>query len=217
MGETRYTKVDLLYVKIFWDAPKLKGEKVMDFIRKNWSRLSLAFLSFIGGVIAVVAWINNASRFTSGDWINKFFNIALLISTILFFFGMAAITVMKSVQNSKKFVSMLYMCVGGIITVLYLVFIVIASINQADLILIFGNGSIVALYLVWVPFLVFGLHPLIKGITRFIEAETVPAQATVKPVAAPVKEAAPVKAPAAKAPVAKAPAKKAAPKAPAAK
>ena len=72
--------------------------------------------------------------------------------------------------------------------------------------MIFGNGAIISLYQLWVPFLVFGLYPLIKGVTRFIEAETVPAQATVKPAATPVAETAPaVKA-------TKTPAKKAAPK-----
>ena len=175
----------------------------MDFIRKNWSRLSLAFFSFIVGVIAVIAWINNSSRFASADWLNAFYNTALLISTIVFFFGMVGVTVMKTMQNSKKIVSALYMCIGGLITVLMLVLIAVASCNQIDLILIYGKGAVTAFYQVWVPFLVFGLHPLIKGATRFIEAEHVPAQAPVK-AAAPVAETAVAE----KAP--KAPAKKAA-------
>lgn len=171
----------------------------MDFIRKNWSRLSLAFLYFIGGVIAVIAWINNSSHIADADWLNAFYNTALLISTIVFFFGMVGVTIVKSMQNSKKVVSALYMCVGGLITVLLLVLIVVASCNQADLILIYGNGAITSFYQLWVPFLVFGLHPLIKGVTRFIEAEHVPAQATVKPAAAPVTETTAAKAPAKKA------------------
>ena len=76
----------------------------MDFIRKNWSRLSLAFLFFIGGVIAVIAWINNTGRIVNADWLNAFYNTALLITTIVFFFGMVGITVTKSNQNSKKIV-----------------------------------------------------------------------------------------------------------------
>ena len=175
----------------------------MDFIRKHWSRLSLAFLYFIGGVIAVVAWINNSNRFAAADWLNAFYKTALLISTIVFFFGMVGVTIMKSMQNSKKIVSILYMCVGGLITVLLLVLVIVASCNDADLVLIYGDGAIATFYQLWVPFIVFGLHPLIKGVTRFIEAEAIPAKANVQPVAAPATETAQEEAP-------KAPAKKAA-------
>ncbi len=178
----------------------------MDFIRKNWSRLSLAFLFFLGGVIAVVAWVNNSSDITDVKWLNNFYNIALLISTIVFFFGMVGVTIVKSMENSKKVVSAIYMCVGGLVTVLLLVLIVVAGVNNSDLVLIYGDKALVTLYQLWVPFLVFGLQPLIKGVTRFIEAETVPAQ--VKPVAAPVVETVAAEKPVAQKPAAK----KAAPK-----
>ena len=185
----------------------------MDFISKNWSRLSLAFLYFIGGVIAVIAWVNIPSDypFTAIGWLNSFYKIALIISTIVYFFGMVGVTVMKSMQNSKKIVSMLYMCVGGLVTVLLLVMMIVASCNDGDLILIFGNRAVDNFYRLWVPIFVFGLHPLIKGVTRFIEAEMIPAKANVQPTPAPVAEPVAEEAP-------KAPAKKAAPKkAPAAK
>ena len=154
-------------------------------------------------MIAVIAWINYGSRITDGGWVADFYNIALLISTMVFFFGMVGVTVIKTLQNSKKVVSALYMCIGGLITVLLLVLVVVTSCNQTDLILIYGSGAITALYQLWVPFLVFGLYPLIKGVTRFIEAEQVPAQVTVKPAAAPVTATVAEK---------KAPAKKATPK-----
>ena len=92
----------------------------MDFIRKNWSRLSLAFLFFVGGVIAVIAWINSG-RINEGDWLDAFYNTALLISTIVFFFGMVSITIVKSMENSKKVVSIIYMVMGSIISLLLLV------------------------------------------------------------------------------------------------
>ncbi len=178
----------------------------MDFIRKNWSRLSLAFLFLLGAVISVIAWINNPSLDTK-NWMISFYNTVLLISSIMFFFGMVGVTVMKSIPNSKKIVSIVYMAMGGIITVLYLVLIIVLGSNDGDkLFVFFGDLGVQALYNVWVPFLVFGLHPLIKGVTRFIEAETVPAQATVQPVV----ETAPAAAP-------KATARKTAPKTPAAK
>ena len=173
----------------------------MDFIRKNWSRLSLAFLFFIGGVIAVVARINSG-RIADGNWVDAFYNTALLISTLVFFFGMVAVTVIKSMENSKKIVSIVYMTMGSIISLLLVVLIVVASSNSNDVVLFVGDGAVESLYQLWVPFLVFGLYPLIKGITRFIEAETVPAKAPVAqptaPAAAAVEEA-PKKAPAKKA------------------
>ena len=191
----------------------------MDFIRKNWSRLSLALLFFIGGVIAVVAWINFPTRIVpEGDGFFGFHNIALLISTIVFFFGMVAVTIVKSLENSKKIVSIIYMCMGGIVTVLMLVLLTVLSIKgdpYTYLFFIFGKtaidpiwGPVAVLYMFWVPTIVFGLYPLIKGITRFIEAEHIPA--AVKQPAQPVAEA-----PAEEAP--KAPAKKTASKTAAAK
>ena len=213
-GKVAILKLDLRYVKIFWDAPKLKGDTVMDFISKNWSRLSLAFLYFIGGVIAVIAWVNIPSDFTTIGWLNNLYKIALIISTVAFFFGMVGITVIKTMQNSKKIVNILYMSIGGLITVLLMVTMIVASCNDSELITISGNRAVENFYRLWVPIFVFGLHPLIKGVTRFIEAEMVPAQAKVQPTPAPVAETAPAKA---EAPKAKAPAKKAAPKAKAAK
>ncbi|MCM1404462.1 MAG: hypothetical protein NC133_03110 [Prevotella sp.] len=183
----------------------------MDFIRKNWSRLSLAFLFFIGVVISIIAWVNN-SNFDNVSWFSKFYQTVLLISTIVFFFGMVGVTVMKSIPNSKKIVSIVYMAMGAIVTVLLLVLIIVAGCNSdyTAMVLFYDDiFGLSALYQVWVPFFVFGLYPLIKGVTRFIEAESVPAQVTVQPTAQPVTETV------AEAP--KAPAKKAATKTPTAK
>ncbi|MBS7401442.1 MAG: hypothetical protein KIG16_02920 [Eubacteriales bacterium] len=157
----------------------------MDFIRKNWSRLSLAFLYFLGGVLAIVAWANYGSRITDGTWLSDFYNIALLVSTMLFFFGMVGVTVVKTMQ-SKKVVSALYMIVGGIITLLLIVFVIVDGVNGGEFTALDGLWARASFYQLWVPFFIFGLHPLIKGVTRFIEAEMVPAQ--VKPAAAPVAE-----------------------------
>ena len=180
----------------------------MDFIRKNWSRLSLAFLYLIGAVIAVVAWVNNSGTIAGANWVESFYNIALIISTAVFFLGMVAVTFVKSLQNSKKAVSIIYMVIGGVITLLLLVLIIVASLNNSDLVLFFGANAVNSFYTLWVPFIVFGLQPLIKGVTRFVESVNVPAAAPVTPVAAPVAEA-----PAEE----KAPAKKTAAKAKAAK
>ncbi len=156
----------------------------MDFIRKNWSRLSLAFLYLIGGVIAVIAWVINAkSIFSSEDWLVQFNSIALLVSTIAFFFGMVAITIVKSLQ-SKKAVSVIYMVIGGIATLALLVYIIVASCQNADLVVFAGEEAQIRFYMLWVPFIVFGLHPLIKGVTRFVESTAIPAKAPVAPVVA---------------------------------
>lgn len=183
----------------------------MDFIRKNWSRLSLAFLFLIGGVIAVIAWVNNSEFIADKNWIESFYNIALLISTILFFFGMVAVTIVKSLQNSKKAVSVIYMVMGSVISLILIVLVVIASANGQNFVLFVGERAIESFYQLWVPFIVFGLYPLIKGATRFIETTNVPAKAVVaEPVAKPAKEEVVAEAP-------KAPAKKTASKAKAAK
>ncbi len=168
----------------------------MDFIRKNWSRLSLALFYALGGIFAIIAWVNFGSRITDGNWLNQMYNIMLLISTMLFFFGMVGVTIVKTLNNSKKIVSALYMVVGGLITVMLLVLIVVTGFNNSELASISGSNALVAFYQLWVPFFVFGLHPLVKGATRFIEAEMVPAQ--VKPAAAPVAETVVAEKPAAK-------------------
>lgn len=161
----------------------------MDFIRKNWSRLSLAFLYFIGAVIAVVAWVNNWNLITDSKGIEKFFFLSVFISTIVFFLGMIAVNVVKAVSSSKKTVSAIYMVVGGLITVLLVVFVIVAGCQQYSVVLFTGSNAITSLYLLWVPFFVFGLYPLVKGTTRFIEGATVPAKAEVaQPVAKPAAE-----------------------------
>ena len=78
------------------------------------------------------------------------------------------------------------MVVGGVITVLLLVFIIVAGIKQDEVVLF--TNAIYSFYMLWVPFIVFGLYPLIKGATRFIEASNVPAQAVAQPVAKPATE-----------------------------
>lgn len=157
----------------------------MDFIRKNWSRLSLAFLYLIGGVIAVIAWVNNKAMLSVGGWMERMYFITACVSTIAFFFGMAAIAVVKSLQNSKKAVSVIYMVLGGLVTLMLLTVIVVATCKNVEKI---AFTDFFALYLVWIPLFVFGLHPLIKGVTRFIEATNVPAKAPAAPVAQPVAE-----------------------------
>ena len=151
----------------------------MDFIRKNWSRLSLAFLYLIGGVIAVVAWVNNWDSITGSEGIEKFFYISVFISTIMFFFGMVCVTLVKAIVNSKKAVSAIYMVFGSVITILLMVFIIVASSQQYEVVLFASANALESFYMLWVPFIVFGLYPLIKGATRFIEASNVPAKAEV--------------------------------------
>lgn len=173
----------------------------MDFIRKNWSRLSLALLYFIGGVMAIVAWVNYfaeaSSLLDAVHWIYRFEYIAVMIATLVFFFGTVAITIAKSLQNSKKAVSVIYMLMGTISTLILLVFVVLASFQEVDLFLPVGLSAISTFFTIWVPFIVFGLHPLIKGVTRFVEAVNVPAAAPVAQatpaVEAPAEEKAPAK------------------------
>ena len=179
----------------------------MDFIRKNWSRLSLAFLFLLGGIIAIVSWANYADVIALANGLGLYYVIALMTSTFVFFFGMVAVTVLKSVTNSKKAVSFVYMVMGAISTILLLVYICIASAQEPSAVTFTGTAAMPLFYTIWVPLFVFGLYPLIKGVTRFVETTVVPAKAVVEqPAAQPV--AAPA-APAKKAPAKKAAAKKA--------
>ena len=161
----------------------------MDFIRKNWSRLSLAFIYLVGAVIAVVAWVNNWNVITDNKGIEKFFYLSVFISTIVFFLGMITVNIVKAVSSSKKTVSAIYMVVGGLITVLLVVFIIVAGCQQYSAVLFTGSGALESLYLLWVPFFIFGLYPLVKGTTRFIEGATFPVKAeAAQPVAKPAAE-----------------------------
>lgn len=172
----------------------------MDFIRKNWSRLSLALLFLLGGILGIVAFANS-DIFTGVNNITKFYNIALLVSTMLYFFGMACVTVLKAVAG-KKAVSITYMVFGAIVSILEIV-VLCVCMNEPNLISLIGVNAIVVFFTFIVPTLVFGFYPLIKGITRFIEAEQTPAPAktTVQPAAE--QPAAPAKKPATKTPAAK--------------
>ena len=182
----------------------------MDFIRKNWSRLSLAFIYLIGLVIAVVAWVNNWDLISASEGTYMFFMLSVFISTIMFFLGMVCVNVVKAICNSKKAVSAIYMVVGSIITVLLVVLIIVAGNQGHELVSFVGDYAVTSLYHLWVPFIVFGLYPLVKGATRFIEASNTPAKAEVaQPAAQPV--AKPATETVAEAP--KAPAKKTASKA----
>lgn len=173
----------------------------MDFIRKNWSRLSLALLFLLGGILGIVAFVS--TDFLTGiSNIQKFYNIALLVSTMLYFFGMACVTVLKAVAG-KKAVSITYMVFGAIISVLEIV-VLCVCMNYPYLTSLVGVNAIAVFFEFIVPTLVFGFYPLIKGITRFIEAEQTPAPAktTVQPSATAEQPAA-AKKPAAKATAAK--------------
>ena len=175
----------------------------MDFIRKNWSRLSLALLFLLGGILGIVAFVNCDLITANMPGIQKFYNIALLVSTMLYYFGMACVTVLKAVA-SKKAVSITYMVFGAIISVLEIV-VLCVCMNYPYLTSLVGVNAVAVFFQFIVPTLVFGFYPLIKGITRFIEAEQTPAPAktTVQPTAAPVQPAPAAKKPAAKAPAAK--------------
>lgn len=164
----------------------------MNFIRNNWSRLSLALIFLLGGILGIVAFANSGMFNLDVDNATKFFHIALLISTLVYFFGMVCVTVLKAVAG-KKAVSITYMVMGGIISILNIV-VLCVCVNKTNLISLtqpYPYG-INALFEFIVPTLVFGLYPLLKGITRFVEAEHTPAP--VKPAVQQAATEAPAKA-----------------------
>ena len=151
--------------------------------------------------MGIVAFVNS-DLFTGVSNIQKFYNIALLVSTMLYFFGMACVTTLKAVAG-KKAVSITYMVFGAVISVLEIV-VLCVCMNYPYLTSLVGSNAIAVFFQFIVPTLVFGFYPLIKGITRFIEAEQTPApvKTAVQPSAAAEQPAA-AKKPAAKAPAAK--------------
>lgn len=158
----------------------------MNFIHNNWSRLSLALIFLLGGILGIVAFANSGMFSLDVDDTTKFFHIALLISTLVYFFGMVCVTVLKAVAG-KKAVSVAYMVMGGIISILNIV-VLCVCMNKTNLISLVQPYpyGINALFEFIVPTLVFGLYPLLKGITRFVEAEHTPAP--VKPAVQPVEQ-----------------------------
>lgn len=165
----------------------------MDFIRKNWSRLSLALLFLLGGILGIIAMVNSDTfkMFNLLNGYQRFYAIAMVISAMVYFFGMMVVTILKCVAG-KKMVSATYMIIGGIVTILEVV--VLCVCVNAELISLSGTNSAEVFFEFIVPLIVFGLYPLVKGTTRFIEAEhtPIPAKAAAQPAAAePAKATAP--------------------------
>lgn len=131
---------------------------------------------------------------TAADGITKFSNIVLLISVLLYFFGMVCVLVLKSCAG-KKAVSISYMVMGGIIALLNLALLFVC-INDNDKISLVGTDAVGVFLRFIVPTLVFGFYPFIKGITRFIEAEMTPApvKPAVQPATQPAASQTPAKA-----------------------
>lgn len=163
----------------------------MDFIRKNWSRLSIALLFLLGGILGIVAFANSGLFKLANDAASTFYYIAMLTSVIVYFFGMVCVMILKSCAG-KKAVSMAYMVMGAIVAILNLV-VLFVCINDASKISLIGANAVDVFFRFIVVTLVFGFYPLIKGITRFIEAEMTPLPAKAAP-AQPATTAAPAQA-----------------------
>lgn len=148
----------------------------MDFIRKNWSRLSIALLFLLGGILGIVAFANSG-LFKDADGVTMFYHIASLASVIVYFFGMVCIMILKSCTG-KKAVSLAYMVIGAIVSILNIV-VLFVCVDDANKISLIGTSAVDVFFKFIVVTLVFGFYPLIKGVTRFIEAEMTPAPAKV--------------------------------------
>lgn len=163
----------------------------MDFIRKNWSRLSIALLFLLGGILGIVAFAYSG-LFKDATGLGLFYYIAMLVSVVVYFFGMVCIMILKSCAG-RKAVSCGYMIMGAIISILNIVLFAVLVLNDAtNVINLIGVNAIDVFFRFIVVTLVFGFYPLIKGVTRFIEAEMTPApvKAAAQP-AATTTEAAP--------------------------
>ncbi len=146
----------------------------MNFIKENWSRFSMALLYLLGGALGIIMFISYgfADIFEAKNFADAFLILVPVLSFLVYFFGMVALLITKCVA-SKKVSSILYMAIGGFIALLNLVtFVVFSSeLNLA------GAVDFNTLFVYVVPMIVFGFYPLLKGITRFIEAEVVAVKA----------------------------------------
>ena len=147
----------------------------MEFVKTHWSRLSIALLFLIGGALAIVFYVvSGAFDFAAGTTVSVILGTILpFISALLYFFGMFAIMLIKT--TNKKCVGILYAIIGGLVTILNIIAICVYTVIMGQ----WGFWSII------VPLLVFGLYPLIKGVTRFVEADVapLPASASAAPAA----------------------------------
>jgi hypothetical protein len=146
-------------VKIFQGLPELKGVKVMEFIKTHWSRLSLALLFLLGGIVAIVCYLvgdafNATAMSTTTDTIGT---ILPFVSALVFFFGMAAVMLFKAFDKTK-YVGIFYGVIGGLVTLANVIVMCIYNVMSVN-----GFWTII------VPLIVFGLHPLLKGLTKFVE------------------------------------------------
>ena len=153
----------------------------MEFIKTHWSRLSIALLFLIGGALAIVFYIDEFAilgktaaelGLTESEATGqKLFVLLPFVSALIYFFGMLAVMIFKTL--GKKCVGTIYSIVGALVTLFYVVTLCMPWA--------FGMDA-TTYWMVVVPLLVFGLYPLIKGITKFVEADYAP-KAAPAPVA----------------------------------
>ena len=130
----------------------------MEFIKTHWSRLSIALLFLIGGALAIVCYIAD-NAFAASGAAAMWYVIVPFASAMLYFFGMLTIMILKAMLD-KKCVAWIYIIIGTLVLLGN-----ITAICAYPLAL-----NVDAFWIVIVPLLVFGLYPLLKGITKFVES-----------------------------------------------
>jgi len=133
----------------------------MDFFKKNWSKLCIAVLAFLAGLVYVIALIQ-----TNGA--NLFKAEAAWVTGIIFFFGVTAYLACKMLdQDWAKYV---LLATGVLATVFATIFLVWTIDNPFG---ILGTTQLeffanLAYYHAFTILVVFGLIPLIKGLKKII-------------------------------------------------
>jgi hypothetical protein len=183
------------YIRIFYGnslgaKPKLKGEKFMDFIKKNWAKLAQALLFAFGGALALFALIQvsgEIARLDDTDLTGEASIVTILvyIGALVGFFGFAITHLLKGI--APAYTKYGFIGTGFICTVLYLIVIVMAG--RMDVLGVItksvedelGTASakyhtlkyvVPTFWSVYAPFLYFGLAPLVKGLRRILHKET---------------------------------------------
>lgn len=123
----------------------------MDFLKKNWVKLTLALVSLVGLILAIIL----LTDIPSGA---PFMAIAYIIGYMVFFLGMLCYFIAKMMNYDKVAAGILLLF--GFLTTLFFVLTLIEVSGDE-----FSHRIIT--FPIIIQLLAFGLFPLIRGINEF--------------------------------------------------
>jgi len=127
----------------------------MEFLKKNWAKITIAVLTFLAGLVYLIAFVQTTLA------IRIFEYHAAWIAGIVFFWGVTAYLVCKMLdQDWAKWVLLGTGLVGTVFSVAYLIY---ALDTTGDFFTTLGFSH------AFTFLVVFGLIPLVKGIKKVVK------------------------------------------------